>query len=127
MVSVMWRMTSGTFSINLPTLGYDSADSQLKLMGAVRPVIGAIFALAVFVFAKSPLFPLEAGSRDDTFLLVALGFLAGFSERFAQDMFVRSGQGLAGPGGDSPSTGLSAGLAPAPGARNAGRGRVGAA
>ncbi len=117
MVSVMWRMTSGTFSINLPTLEADSAKSQLRLMGAGRPAIGAIFALAVFVFAMSPILPIDESSRGDTFFLVALGFLAGFSERFAQDMFVRSGQGLAGPGGDSPSSGLSAGLAPPPGGR----------
>jgi hypothetical protein len=116
-VSVMWRMTSGTFSINLPTLEYDSARSQLRVMGALRPAIGAVFALAVFVFAMSPILPLEDTSRSDTFFLVALGFLAGFSERFAQDMFVRSGHGLAGPGGDSPSSGLSAGLAPPPGSR----------
>jgi len=112
LVSVMWRMTSGTFSINLPTLDYASARSQLRLMGALRPAIGGIFALAVFVFAMSPLLPLNSESRGDPYFLVALGFLAGFSERFAQDMFVRSGQGLAGPGGDSPSSGLSAGLAP---------------
>jgi hypothetical protein len=111
-VSVMWRMTSGTFSINLPTLDYSSARSQLRLMGALRPTIGGVFALAVFVFAMSPLVPLDDASRGNTYLLVALGFLSGFSERFAQDMFVRSGQGLAGPGGDSPSRGLSAGLAP---------------
>jgi hypothetical protein len=120
-VSVLWRMTSGTFSINLPTLEYDSARSQLRVMGALRPAIGTIFALAVFVFAMSPILPLEDGSRGDTYFLVALGFLAGFSERFAQDMFVRSGQGLAGPGGDSPSSGLSAGLAPTPGGRGGGR------
>lgn len=85
-------------------------------MGAVRPVLGGVFGLAVFVFTQSPLVPLDAGSGSDTFLLVALGFLAGFSERFAQDMLVRSGQALGGPGADSPSTGLSAGLAPSPGA-----------
>jgi hypothetical protein len=116
LVSVMWRMTSGTFTINLPTLGQESGEGELRLMGAVRPALGGVFGLAVFVFSQSPLLPLEAGNGSGTFLLVALGFLAGFSERFAQDMFVRSGQGLAGPGGDSPSTGLSAGLAPPPGA-----------
>ena len=116
LVSVMWRMTSGTFTINLPTLGQESGEGELRLMGAVRPLLGGVFALAVFVFTNSPLVPLDAGTGSDTFLLVAIGFLAGFSERFAQDMFVRSGQGLAGPGGDSPSTGLSAGLAPPPGA-----------
>jgi hypothetical protein len=36
MVSVMWRMTSGTFSINLPTLGYGSAISTrvVRRLGA---------------------------------------------------------------------------------------------
>jgi len=50
-------------------------------------------------------------------LYVAIGVLAGFTERFAQDMFVRSGNGLQGVMGDSPSTGPSAGLAPPPGAQ----------
>ncbi len=121
LVSVMWRMTSGTFSINLPTLGEDAAGKELRLVGAMRPGIGGIFALAVFVFVKSPLVPLAPASKADAYLLVALGFLAGFSERFAQDVFVRSGQGLTGPGGDAPSTGLSAGLAPPPGAVGGGR------
>ena len=52
-----------------------------------------------------------------TALYVTIGFLAGFTERFAQDMFVRSGAGLQGVMGDSPSTGPSAGLAPPPGAQ----------
>jgi hypothetical protein len=109
-VSVMWRQTSGTFTINLPTLG---SASELRLMGALRPAIGAVFALAVFVFAMSPILPLETTTRD-TYLLVALGFLAGFSERFAQDMFVRSGQRLTDSTAGTPETGLSAGVAPAP-------------
>jgi hypothetical protein len=91
-VSVMWRQTSGTFDMKLPTLG---SASELRLMGALRPAIGAVFALAIFVFAMSPLLPIETTTRD-TYLLVALGFLAGFSERFAQDMFARSGQRMAG-------------------------------
>jgi hypothetical protein len=107
-VSVMWRQTSGTFTINLPTLG---SASELRLMGALRPAIGAVFALAVFVFAMSPILPLETTTRD-TYLLVALGFLAGFSERFAQDMFARNGQRLTGASDDATESGLIAGLAP---------------
>jgi hypothetical protein len=107
-VSVMWRQTSGTFTIALPTLG---SASELRLMGALRPAIGAVFALAVFVFAMSPLLPLETETRD-TYLVVALGFLAGFSERFAQDMFARSGGRVTGSDDDdTPDTGLSAGVA----------------
>ena len=40
LVSVMWRMTSGTFTINLPTLGQESGEGELRLMGAVRPALG---------------------------------------------------------------------------------------
>ena len=50
-------------------------------------------------------------------IYVAVGFLAGFTERFAQDMFVRSGRGLEGVMGDSPSSGPSAGISPPPGAQ----------
>jgi hypothetical protein len=107
-VSVMWRQTSGTFHMKLPTLG---SASELRLMGALRPAIGAVFALAIFVFAMSPLLPLETGTRD-TYLVVALGFLAGFSERFAQDMFARSGQRISGSSADTkqrtePTVGLT--------------------
>jgi hypothetical protein len=109
-VSVMWRQTSGTFDVKLPTLG---SASELRLMGALRPAIGAVFALAVYVFTMSPIVPLKTDTRD-TYLVVALGFLAGFSERFAQDMFARSGRQLAGEGGEAPKTGLSAGLEPLP-------------
>jgi hypothetical protein len=48
---------------------------------------------------------------------VAIGFLAGFTERFAQDMFVRSGNGVQGVMGDSPTSGPSAGISPPPGAQ----------
>jgi hypothetical protein len=59
---------------------------------------------------------------QQTALYVAIGFLAGFTERFAQDMFVRSGNGLQGVMGDSPSSGPSAGISPPPGAQVAGVG-----
>jgi hypothetical protein len=112
-VSVLARMTSGTFRMNLPTLNFEMRGTDLWLMGALRPVIGVVFGLASYVFVHSGLVPLEPGKGETpTFLFTAVGFLAGFSERFAQDMFVRSGQGLAGPMGDSPSSGPSAGLAP---------------
>jgi hypothetical protein len=52
-----------------------------------------------------------------TALFAGIAFLAGFSERLAQDMFVRSGQGITGVMGDSPSGGPSAGLSPPPGAQ----------
>jgi hypothetical protein len=116
-VSVLWRMTSGSFRMNLPTLDHDMKGTDLRLMAALRPVIGLVFALGAIVLVMGELIPLDQqdGSSQSA-LFAGIGFLAGFSERLAQDMFVRSGQGLAGSVGDSPSAGPSAGLSPAPGA-----------
>jgi hypothetical protein len=115
-VSVLARTTSGTFRINLPTLSYEMRRTDLWTIGGLRPLIGLIFALAAYVFVVSALVPMQARDPNaEIFLYAAVGFLAGFSERFAQDMFVRSGQGLAAAMGDTPTSGPSAGLAPASG------------
>jgi hypothetical protein len=115
-VSVLWRMTSGSFRMNLPTLDHDMKTTDLRLMAALRPVIGLVFALGAIVLVMAELIPLDQkGGTSQTALFAGIGFLAGFSERLAQDMFVRSGQGLAGVAGDTPSAGPSAGLSPAPG------------
>jgi hypothetical protein len=115
-VSVLWRMTSGSFRMNLPTLDHDMKGTDLRLMAALRPVIGLVFALGAIVLVMGELIPLDQqDGTSQTALFAGIGFLAGFSERLAQDMFARSGQGLAGDAGDTPSAGPSAGLSPAPG------------
>jgi hypothetical protein len=116
-VSVLWRMTSGSFRMNLPTLSHEMKGTDVRLMAALRPVIGLVFALATIVLVMGAVIPVDQGSgAKQTALFAGIGFLAGFSERLAQDMFVRSGQGLSGVMADSPSAGPSAGLAPPPGA-----------
>lgn len=116
-VSVLWRMTSGSFRMNLPTLDHDMKGTDLRLMAALRPVIGLVFALGAIVLVMGELIPLDQqNGAPQTALFAGIGFLAGFSERLAQDMFARSGQGLAGAAGDSPSAGPSAGLSPTSGA-----------
>jgi hypothetical protein len=113
-VSVLWRMTSGSFRMNLPTLDHDMKGTDLRLMAALRPLIGLVFALGAIVLVMGELIPLDQqDGTSQTALFAGIGFLAGFSERLAQDMFARSGQGLAGAPGDSPSAGPSAGLSPA--------------
>ena len=116
LVSVMVRMTFGRFSMNLPTLDHDMRSTDLRLVGMMRPVVGAIFGFMVYAFIKAALVPVEPqGDGPDAFLYVAVGFLAGFSERLAQDMFARSGQGLFGAVGEAPTSGPAAGLSPPPG------------
>jgi hypothetical protein len=120
-ISVPMRMTQGSFRMNLPTLNAEMKGTDLHLVGALRPIMGLVLALASYTVVLAGLVPMkEASGNDDlkqTALYVTIGFLAGFTERFAQDMFVRSGNGLQGVMGDSPSTGASAGLAPPPGAQ----------
>jgi hypothetical protein len=116
-VSVLWRMTSGSFRMNLPTLDHDMKGTDLRLMAGLRPVIGLVFALGAIVLVMGELIPLDQqDGTSQSALFAGIGFLAGFSERLAQDMFARSGQGLAGAAGDTPSAGPSAGLSPTPGA-----------
>lgn len=90
-VSVMWRMTVGKLTLE-PEAGLDA----LQRLGALRPFIGAVFALALFVLAEGEIVPLEhpEGGPSATYFYAALGFLAGFSERFAQDMLAGGEKGL---------------------------------
>jgi hypothetical protein len=117
-VSVLWRMTSGSFRMNLPTLSHEMKGTDVRLVAGLRPVIGLVFALATITLVMGAVIPVDQQSGPtQTALFAGIGFLAGFSERLAQDMFVRSGQGLAGVMGDSPSLGPSAGISPPPGAQ----------
>jgi len=100
-VSVLSRTTFGESQLNLPTI--ESGVSNLRLLGGLRPVVGAIFGVALFVLIASTLLPVEPPSgSDDTYVYVAVAFLAGFSERFAQDMFVRTGRAVLEPQRDPP-------------------------
>lgn len=79
-VSVLQRMTSGK-------LGLDPEASRdlMVHLGGLRPVIGAVFALALVGVFESGLVEISTGAS--TFATYGvIGFLAGFNERFAQDM-----------------------------------------
>jgi hypothetical protein len=66
-----------------------------KAYGALRPVIGGIFGLALFVLFEGGLLPaIEVEEGSNLPFYAGVGFLAGFNERFAQDMLVGSGKPL---------------------------------
>lgn len=108
-VSVLSRTTFGELQLNLPTI--EAGVSNLRLLGALRPVVGAIFGVALFVLIASTLLPVEPPSGSDvTYVYVAVAFLAGFSERLAQDMFVRTGRAVSDGAPDGrPDTPLESG------------------
>ena len=83
-VSVMQRINSGKFELE-----YDVGGPYAFFLGGLRPLIGGGFAMAItFAFDGGLLhIPVAAGAgtHDRRLALLVLAFLAGFSERWAQD------------------------------------------
>jgi len=83
-VSVIQRINNGKF-----TLDYDVGGPYAFFLGALRPLIGGAFAMTIsFAFTGGLLnLPAAADPTNDPHrvALLVLGFLAGFSERWAQD------------------------------------------
>ena len=84
LVSVMTRMTRGQIVVN-----YESGRRSIRLIGGMRPVIGALFGGALYLLLAGGLVTISQTPTDATKLLyfyTAVAFLAGFSERWAQDV-----------------------------------------
>jgi hypothetical protein len=83
-VSVIQRINNGKF-----TLDYDIGGPYAFFLGGLRPLIGGTFAMAIsFAFNGGLLhLPVAANESVDSrrLGLLVLGFVAGFSERWAQD------------------------------------------
>jgi hypothetical protein len=85
-VSVLQRMTSNRLRLDFQTAG-----ELLEAFGAVRPVIGAVFGMAVVALLQGGILPgIEIATGEELAFNAGIGFLAGFNERFAQDMLVGS-------------------------------------
>jgi len=82
-ISVIQRITNSTFPVD-----YDIGRAYAFFLGGLRPLIGGTLAIAItYVFDSGILhLPIASTSTHDEHLaLVVVGFLAGFSERWAQD------------------------------------------
>jgi len=89
-VSVIQRINSGHFDLT-----YDVGRPYLTFLGGLRPVLGAGFGLILYFAVTSGLLDVfsiadEGTERFFSFLVIA--FLAGFSERWAQDTLTSLGQ-----------------------------------
>lgn len=58
--------------------------------GMFRPLVGAIFGVALYVLVIGGLLPLAPNQQAVAHFFGGLSFLAGFSERWAQDTIIRS-------------------------------------
>src|SRR5256885_920954 len=85
-VSVMARMSSDRL-----TLRFRTGRFYLRLLGAFRPLIGALLAVALYFLIVAGIlnvFKVPGDHRLQFYFFCGVGFLAGFSERWAQDMLV---------------------------------------
>lgn len=70
------------------------------LTGFFKPVIGICFALFILFVIKSEIVPVKPTDKEkEIFLFLALGFVAGFSERFARDIISRTEDKIIGKAG----------------------------
>jgi hypothetical protein len=81
-ISVIQRITNQSFQVD-----YDIGRPYAFFLGGLRPLIGGAFAIAItFIFDSGILhLPTKNNLHDEHMALVVVGFLAGFSERWAQD------------------------------------------
>jgi hypothetical protein len=85
-VSVMTRMTRGTL-----VLRFESGRFLLRLLGIFRPFMGAILGLALYLLLRGTILPVAIPEEaEQLYFFAGIAFIAGFSERWAQDMLVVS-------------------------------------
>src|SRR5215467_1950308 len=95
-ISVTQRMTTQT---KTPLVIDFTAPKQQKIaLGALRPVVGAVFGAVVYFAIIGGLLAVEARTGKDASIAVGFfavaGFAAGFSERFASDVLQRASSGI---------------------------------
>ncbi len=113
--SVMMRITTGQ------SLTVDPRQGPIVTVvsGAFRTLVGSVFGIALYVLVEGDLIPIDDVVANQSMFYAGLAFLAGFSERWAQDTIVRSA-----PIPTSPTVADEDGGAPKQG-RAAKRGRSG--
>ncbi|MFL5937502.1 MAG: hypothetical protein ACJ744_14920 [Gaiellaceae bacterium] len=101
-ISVVQRINAGQFDLE-----YDVGRPYAFFLGGLRPLIGGASALVIAFAFKSGVLNLPLNSKhsasEEQFALVVLGFISGFSERFAKDTLAAAA-GTVVPEGDKAET-----------------------
>jgi hypothetical protein len=82
-VSVIARVTSNRFELR-----YEMGRDDLLFLGGIRPLLGAVFGVALYFAVASGLlevFAVPSDGKERWYFLMVIAFAAGFSERWAQD------------------------------------------
>jgi hypothetical protein len=98
-VSVLLRMARANFSQD-----YEVGRKATRRLAMARPFVGAAFAVLIFLLLKSGLVDIGGFSNDEqtVYFYAAVGFLAGFSERWAR-VIIGSALGGEGDAAGTPS------------------------
>lgn len=95
-ISVTQRMT--TRARNPLVIDFTAPKLQKIVLGALRPIVGAVFGAVVYFAIIGGLLALQANTSKDASIASAFfavaGFAAGFSERFATDVLQRASSGI---------------------------------
>jgi hypothetical protein len=83
LMSVMSRMTGNRVRVD-----WEFGKDTLRTLGSLRPFVGGVFGLATYFALKSGVVALEVGDSKSSYFYILFAFVAGFSERFAQDMLL---------------------------------------
>jgi hypothetical protein len=75
------------------------------LLGAFRPIIGALFGAAFFILVSAGFLPIKIPSDNTIALYASIAFLAGFSHRWAQDTF-KAAEGRISPPPSAPASAM---------------------
>jgi hypothetical protein len=82
-ISVMTRMSSGTFSLD-----YSAGFKQNNRLGVFRPIIGATMGIVIYFLLMSGLLPFDIKVNGSTLIyyVLCVAFSAGFTERWVQEL-----------------------------------------
>ena len=100
-MSVMTRMTRDQLSLN-----YESGKATIRLLGVIRPLLGALFGAALYLLLAGDLLKLGAPTQPTKliYFYTGIAFIAGFSERWAQDVVTRTGAATSPPSTGPPAS-----------------------
>jgi hypothetical protein len=100
-VSVLQRMTNGTLDLNA-----QAGHRMILAFGALRPFVGGIFGLVTFFVIRAELisvFVLPKATGSALAYVAVFSFVAGFNERFFQDMLANASNARAEPHETTPN------------------------
>ena len=113
-VSVLTRMGSDKFKLD-----YEIGRTNAVLLGSFRPLLGAIFGVALYALFRSKIFQMTPPTGTEAYYFYAsLAFLAGFNERWAHVIFTGAQRTISSTLGDEDGSGTNTQPRTASGTKN---------